>query len=100
MTSSAALICEAIRTRSLLAFDYRGLRRVAAPYCHGISTTGNEVMRAVQLGGASKSGGIGVGKLWLVSELVGARILPETFVPDDPHYNPADRAMTRIHCHV
>jgi hypothetical protein len=24
----------------------------------------------------------------------------ESFVPDDPHYNPADRAMLTVHCAV
>jgi hypothetical protein len=95
-----SLICDAIRTRSLLEFDYKGLRRVVAPYCHGVSTRGSEVLRAVQLRGGSSSGGLGFGKLWLVSELRDLRCSGERFTPDDPRYNPNDSSMTTIHCRI
>lgn len=93
------IICDAIRTRSLLAFEYGGLPRVVAPYCHGSSPHG-EVVRAVQLRGGSRSGGLGFGKLWRVDRLVGLRMLDEHFAPDDPDYNPGDRGMRAIHCCV
>lgn len=95
-----SLICDAIRTRSLLEFDYHGLRRVVAPYCHGVSTRGHEVLRAVQVRGESRAGGLGFGKLWIVADLVGLRLSGEHFEPDDPHYNPNDRAMPQIHCRI
>jgi hypothetical protein len=97
------VICDAIRTRSLLEFQYDGLVRVVAPYCHGVSKTGHEVVRAVQLRGASSSGagGLGFGKLWKVSKLVRVRLLDEHFAPtDDPDYNPDDSALATIHCRV
>jgi hypothetical protein len=93
-------LCEAIRDRSLLAFEYRGLPRIVAPYCHGFTEAGREVLRAIQVGGSSHSGGLGFGKLWTVSQIARVRRLDKTFVPDDPDYNPADRAMGRIHCRV
>jgi hypothetical protein len=34
-----ATICQAIRTRVLLEFDYDGRHRVAAPYCHNPDDT-------------------------------------------------------------
>lgn len=95
-----SILCEAIRTRSVLEFTYHGLPRVVAPYCHGVSPRGVEVLRAVQLRGGSSSGGLGFGKLWRVSELIGLRMLDEHFTPDDPHYNPDDRGMRQIHCRV
>src|SRR5688572_17913279 len=95
-----SVVCEAIRTRSLLAFDYHGLPRVVAPYCHGVSTKGVELLRAIQVRGASSSGGLGFGKLWVIAELVAPRILDEPFVADDPDYNPNDRALPQIHCRV
>jgi hypothetical protein len=93
-------ICDAIRDRKLLQFDYHGLQRVVAPYCHGISTRGVEVLRAVQVRGSSKSGGLGFGKLWTVADIGNAVVLSESFVPDDPNYNPDDSAMKTIHCRV
>jgi hypothetical protein len=98
--SSALLICEAIRKRTLLEFEYHGGRRVVAPYCHGVSTRGVEVLRAIQIRGFSASDGYGFGKLWTLRDMRNLQILEETFVPNDPDYNPNDRAMKQIHCRV
>lgn len=96
--SMNALICEAIRTRRLLEFDYRGKQRVVAPYCHGTSSRGNEVLRAIQIAGAA--GGLGFGKLWIVADMSTVRLTDTPFAPDDPNYNPNDSAMVQIHCRV
>jgi hypothetical protein len=94
------LICKAIGSRSLLAFDYDGRRRIVAPYCHGFGARGVEFLRAIQVGGGSRSGGFGFGKLWTVSRMGAVRVSGDSFVPDDPSYNPNDSAMVRIHCRV
>jgi hypothetical protein len=96
----AGVVCEAIRTRSRLEFDYKGRHRIVEPYCHGVSTRDAEVLRAVQVGGQSSSGGLGLGKLWYVDDIVNPRLLSEQFDPDDPHYNPDDTAMKTIHCRI
>lgn len=93
------VICAAIRNCELLEFDYDGLRRVVAPYCHGFTSKG-EVLRAIQVRGESRSHGMGFGKLWMVDKMLDVRRTAEPFAPDDPHYNPNDSAMTRIHCSV
>ena len=95
-----SIICEAIRRRSLLEFEYTGLHRVVAPYCHGLSTTNVESVRAVQIRGSSHGKGFGFGKLWTVSKIVKPLITDETFTPDDPDYNPNDSGMNQIHCRV
>src|SRR4051812_20855585 len=77
------LICTAIRSRLLLAFDYDGMRRVVAPYCHGATQSG-EALRAVQIGGESRSNGFGFGKLWLVARMRNLEVLEENFVASDP----------------
>jgi hypothetical protein len=94
------VICDAIRNRNLLEFEYHGLQRVVAPYCHGVSTKGAEVLRAIQVRGASSSSGYGFGKLWIVADIKNPRILQEVFSPDDPNYNRNDVAMKQIHCRV
>jgi hypothetical protein len=98
--SVLALLCEAIGTRTLLAFTSEGHARVVAPYCHGFTRAGSEVLRAVQLRGSSRSGNFGSGKLWTVSKMRLVRTLAEDFVPDDPDYEPNDSAMDRIHCRI
>jgi hypothetical protein len=92
-------ICEAIRAREVLAFDYGGEQRLVAPYCHGFSRSG-EVLRGIQVAGGSRSGGLGFGKLWVVARMTGLRRTGRSFTPNDPHYNPNDSAMLSIHCHV
>ena len=101
MTTSS-VICEAIRTHTLLEFHYHGHLRVVAPYCFGVSTRSSDVLRAIQIRGSSSSGKVGrpLGKLWTVGEIVGLRMLDETFQPNDPNYNPNDTAMKRIYCRI
>jgi hypothetical protein len=93
-------ICEAIRGLAVLEFQYKNKRRVVKPYCHGYNKKGEEILRAIQVEGASSSGGFGYGKLWAIGEIHGLRTTGQTFVPDDPNYNPADSAMAEIHCCV
>lgn len=92
-------ICTAIRTRVRLEFEYDGRRRVVEPYCHGVSRSG-EALRAVQVRGESRSGGMGFGKLWTVARMEKIRLTEESFVPDDPNYAPDDSAMIQVHCRV
>lgn len=94
------IICQAIQQLRKLIFDYKGLRRIVAPYCYGVSTGDTEVLRAIQLGGASSSKGYGFGKLWTVSEMSRLELSEEHFVPNDPKYNPNDSAMKRVICRV
>lgn len=96
----ATQICTAIRDRYLLTFDYNGLQRIVAPYCYGVSMRDVEVLRAVQLRGSSSSGGFGFGKLWALKYMSNVAISDESFVPDDPDYNPQDSAMKTVICHI
>ena len=96
-------ICEAIGARRLLEFDYGGSHRVVQPYCHGFTRKGAETLRAVQISSESSdsgSGGRGFGKLWTVLKMQNLRVASQTFVPDDPDYNPDDSALLEIHCCV
>ena len=97
------MICEAIGGQRMLAFDYGGSHRVVQPYCHGFTRKGAETLRAVQLNtdsSDSRSGGRSFGKLWTVAKMQNLRVAGETFVPDDPDYNPDDSALLEIHCCV
>jgi hypothetical protein len=100
MKPSHEIYCKAIRELRRIAFEYDGLERVVEPYCFGLSTQRNEVLRAVQVGGASRSNSLGIGKLWKVARIRNPRLLEEKFAPDDPDYNPDDKGMLEIHCRV
>jgi hypothetical protein len=93
-------VCASIRERRLLEFDYDGKRRVTEPYCHGVSTTGKQSVRALQVGGATRPGGFGFGKMWTIGKMTNVRVSETTFAPDDPNYNPDDSAMSVIHCRI
>jgi hypothetical protein len=84
----------------ILEFDYDGRHRVVEPYCHGISRAGRECLRGIQVGGETRSGGFGYGKLWSVAKMRNVKASATTFIASDPDYNPADTAMTEIHCRV
>ena len=47
-------ICAAIGSKQLLHLDYGGGSRTVEPYVYGVSTAGNEVLRAFQTGGHSQ----------------------------------------------
>ncbi len=93
-------ICRAIASLTLVEFDYEGFHRIVAPYCHGETGSHAEALRAIQVGGASRSGHFGLGKLWHVAKMTDVRNTDEPFLPNDPNYNPNDSAMARIHCRV
>jgi len=93
-------ICRAIQSRTLLEFDYDELHRIVQPYVHGFTREHVEGLRAIQVGGASRSGGLGFGKLWHVGKMMRIRNTDEKFLPTDPHYNPDDVALVMIHCAI
>ena len=100
MAATKNIFCDAIERRVLLEFQYKGHLRVVQPYCYGVSTRDNNVLRAVQVRGSSASNQLGIGKLWSTDEILAPRILDETFTPSDPNYNPKDTAMKRIYCRI
>ena len=91
-----AVVCRAIRELRVLEFVYYGKRRVVEPYCHGVTWKGDDSLRAVQIGGQGP--GFGFGKMWTIEKMTDVRLTERRFVPDDPHYNPDDSAMARVHC--
>jgi hypothetical protein len=92
-----AIICDAIQKRCRLEFEYDGVLRVVEPYCHGVTSRGNESLRAIQVGG--DGGRLGFGKLWTIAKMKNVR-LAAPFAPGDPNYNPNDSAMSQIHCRI
>ncbi len=99
---SLSPICEAIARHAGLSFEYDGLPRTVEPYCYGTNSKNNELVRAIQVGGKSRSGAMRStsGKLWSVAKMKNARVLIEKFDPNDPNYNPDDSAIDQIHCRI
>lgn len=95
-----SIICQAIAARRAISFFYNGGVRHVEPHCHGISTAGNEVLRAYQTAGYSESGNSTGWKLFEVDEMDSIQILSAHFPQNRPYYNPNDKGMSQVHCHV
>jgi hypothetical protein len=89
-------IIAAIRERRLLKFVYHGQERLVEPQTYGLSTTGGEVLRALQISGGSASGPSRLAKLFAVEKISKLRLTDETFAQALPAHNPADSAMTEV----
>lgn len=91
-------IINAIRNQNVITFDYEGESRTVEPHCYGVTTKGNEAIRAYQIDGYSSSGKMGW-KLYDLSKADNIDILDETFdVRDD--YKKGDKGMSRIFAEI
>lgn len=93
-------ICSAISDRAVVQFWYEGGTRTVEPHCHGISRADHEVLRGWQTGGYSESGNSIGWKLFDVSQMSSLSQTGSTFATNRPDYNPNDKHMKSVHCHV
>lgn len=91
-------ICRAIKNKGVVKFRYRNDLRTVEPQCHGISTTGKEVLRGFQTKNHSRPSEPAGERLFEVSKISDLRTTGETFSKPGPHYNPNDKAMDFVHC--
>jgi hypothetical protein len=92
-------ICNAIRGKNLIQFHYNGFDRLVEPHCYGVTTAGNEGLRAFQVGGYSNSGEMGwkMFDLGLAFDIV---MLDQTFLAPRPGYKKGDKGMSTIYCEL
>lgn len=94
------IICNAVASRSIIQFDYGGGRRTVEPHAHGVSSAGNEVLRAYQVSGYSSSGSSPPWRLFVVSRITNITVTSGVFTQNRPLYDPDDDGMVQVHCHV
>jgi len=87
------LIIAAIKSRSLVTFDYEPGERLIEPHAVGRSKDGNLLLRAFQVSGASASGEHVNWKLFRLDRMGHANDSGEFFDGPRPEYNPDDSAM-------
>lgn len=92
-------ICDAIQDQKLIEFYYEGGERIVEPHCYGLTTAGNEGLRAYQVDGYSSSGKMGW-KMFDLSKASSLNILDETFDSPRPGYRKSDRGMQEIYCEL
>lgn len=92
-------LCSAIKNRQQVSMKYEGQKRIVDPYLVGITTAGNEALRAYQVGGYSSSGNLPAWRLFNLRSITEVEILDTSF-RINPLYNPDDKVMVRISCRV
>ena len=88
-------IIEAIENRNVIQFYYENELRVVEPHCYGMTTAGNEGLRAFQIDGYSSSGKMGW-KMYDLGKVENIEILEDTFKIPRPGYKKGDRGMDEI----
>lgn len=91
-------IYAAISNQNLLEFEYDGNSRTVEPHCYGLTTKGNEAIRAYQVGGYSSSGQMGW-KLYNLSKADNFEILDDIFETRDD-YKQGDKGMSEIYIEI
>lgn len=96
MSSATIPIIEAIRTKRLIAFDYRGGRRVVEPHTYGFDKWNREVLCAYQVEGESRSGQAEGWKTFVVADASDLRADARHFSEPRPEYQRNDGAFSKI----
>jgi hypothetical protein len=91
-------IINAIRNQNVITFDYEGESRTVEPHCYGVTTKGNEAIRAFQIEGYSSSGNMGW-KLYDLSKADDIEVLDATF-DIRAGYKRGDKGMSRIFAEI
>ena len=89
-------IIEAIENKNLIEFNYDGEARVVEPHCYGLSTKGNEVLRAYQVDGYSSSGNMGW-KMYDIGKADEINVLKDTFDNARIGYKRGDKGIEEIY---
>ncbi len=92
------LICDAIRGRKLMMYEYGGLIRVVEPHLLGETAAGARLLSGWLRPGYSRSSPNGGWRSWRVDRIGSEQLLDHQFDGARPGYNPADPRMTRVIC--
>ena len=92
MSAATILIIEAIRSKRLLRFDYKGRSRLVEPHTYGRDRWKREMLCGFQLEGGNGDGW----RTFVLGEASGLRIATETFAQPRPEYRRDDGAFMEI----
>jgi hypothetical protein len=87
-------IKQAVESHNIIAFWYKGLRRLVEPHTYGINKgTGNEDLSAYQI---ECPGELPGWKNFLIDDITQMEVTNGTFAQTRPGYNPNDSKMSQI----
>lgn len=95
-----AIICRAIRERRLLLVEYGETQRVVQPHLYGVDHTGDRLLSAYQLSGASASGASQGWKSFRMDRITSVALTDKTFDTARPEFQHNDGAFAKIICQL
>ena len=93
------LLCRAIADKYLVQFKYDGRSRIVEPFCCGVSTQDNYVLRGFQIRGSDKTKPL-CWRLYELSEISQLNVTHHSFKGKRVDYNPQDPLITKIFCQI
>lgn len=93
------LLCRAIADKYIVQFKYDGRSRIVEPFCCGIGTGENYVLRGFQIRGSDKTKPF----CWRLYELVGMsqlNVTQHSFKAKRDDYNSEEPTITKVFCRV
>jgi hypothetical protein len=90
---------QAIKTRQVVSFTYKGIDRVVEPHAVGVTSKGNEVIRCYQIAG----GHVTPGHEWdlcTLSKITGLSMTGQSFDGPRQGYKRGDRGMVTIYAEL
>lgn len=102
LEAKKTLICEAIKNRRVIEFDYSGEHRIVEPYACGIGKKSAYQLRGFQCGGKSSSPNLGW-RMFLLEEMKGLKVMEKEFSGWNGErrlYNPNDTAFRQFFCRI
>lgn len=98
----SSLICDALNRRQLLRFRYKDHTSptTVEPYTYGENKTGNLVLSAWLVSGATHDTKSPFWRLYREDDMHSVEVLSETFSHDREGYNPNDGRFQVIRCKV
>jgi hypothetical protein len=94
------VICEAIKKKNLLRFQYHKYDRVVEPHLLGQNKANNYVLSAYLVGGFTKSADPRHWRRYLVKDIRFLTKLNQRFERSRKGYNPNDPTMAKIYCRL
>jgi hypothetical protein len=93
------LLCQAIAGKFLVQFKYDGRSRIVEPFCCGVNTSGNFILRGFQVRGSDKTKPL-CWRIYELSEMSQLSVTQHKFNGKRVEYNPADPSMTEVFCGI
>jgi hypothetical protein len=99
-TDLAGQLCDAIRQRSLVMFEYGDLIRVVEPHRVGVNSAGHPMLSGWLRAGYSRSDPAGGWRNYLLTDVRALQVLAAPFAAPRPGYAVHDARMREVFCQL